>query len=456
MRYAACARTIEEHGQDNGSFGTDVAGLKAHHRLGKYRVEGKVADGAFARVYRAYDTIEGVNVALKIPHAHLLTRDVLESFRREARLTARLDHPNILHMKNASFIDDLFVIVYPLGEGTLDRRLTRRMSTGVALRYAEQLLDAAAYAHEHRIIHCDIKPDNLILFPNDRLRLTDFGIAKIALKTGTLTAGGTGTLGYVAPEQAHGKPTLRSDVFSIGLVLYRMFAGALPEWPYDWPPPGIERLRRTVPQDFIAFLRRSLAVDERARFADGGQMLAAFRRLRPRVAAFGTRRRRRAARPTAGEWRSVQYREFRRRHGAELETRQVCAKCEGPVSEFMLHCPWCAADRRRHRDASAFPGRCRRCGRGAKRDWRFCAWCYGGQIQEPTARRYTDRRYAARCTACRGDLMPFMRYCPWCRTKVRRAWKIEGSGARCGRCGWGILEDYWRACAWCGARVTRR
>jgi len=168
--------------------------LKARQLLGKYRIAGRLGEGGFATVYRAYDTIEGIPVALKIPHPRLVTKDVLESFRKEVRLTANLDHPNILPIKNAEFVGKQFVIAYPLGEGTLDQRLKRRLATRTALHYAEQMLEALAFAHRHRIIHCDIKPDNFILFPGGRVRLADFGIAKVARSTALLNAKGTGTI----------------------------------------------------------------------------------------------------------------------------------------------------------------------------------------------------------------------------------------------------------------------
>ena len=119
---------------------------------------------------------------------------------------------------------------------SLDDRLQKRISLSTAVDYSAQILAAVAYAHEHRIIHCDIKPDNFLIFADGRVRLADFGIARVAQKT--LRGWGEGTVGYIAPEQAMGKPSFRSDVFSTGLVLYRMFSGCLPEWPYRWPPPG--------------------------------------------------------------------------------------------------------------------------------------------------------------------------------------------------------------------------
>lgn len=255
--------------------------LKTRQRLGKYRIEGRLGCGAFATVYKAMDTIEGIRVALKIPHDALMTEDVLKDFRTEVRIMARMEHNNILKLKDASWIDKRFVIAFPLGEKTLDQRIVSRMSQTTALELSEQMLDAVAYAHRSHIVHCDIKPENLILFPNNRLRLTDFGIAKIAHRT--LRGSGTGTVGYMAPEQAMGKPSSRSDVFSVGLVMYRMLAGQWPEWPYEWPLPGYQRLRGKVHPDLIAFLRKAIELQPRKRFKDGDEMLRAYNRIRRKV-----------------------------------------------------------------------------------------------------------------------------------------------------------------------------
>lgn len=271
-----------------------TAGLKVRQKLGKYRIERRLADGGFAAVYEASDTIEGIKVALKIPRSWAVNSAMLEHFRREVRLIARLDHPNILPLKDASFIDDQFVIAFPLGERTLADRLRKRLSLEKALDYGDQLLQAVAYAHRHRIIHCDIKPENVILFPGGRLRLTDFGIAKIAQRT--IRGSGTGTVGYMAPEQAMGRPSARSDVFSLGMLLYRMLTGYWPEWPFHWPFPGAAALRRKVHPDLIVVIRRAIDVDPRRRFEDADRMLPTFRlAARKTLRLLEERRRRRQA-----------------------------------------------------------------------------------------------------------------------------------------------------------------
>lgn len=273
--------------------GIFIVALRARQKLGKYRIEKRLSEGGFATVYRAFDTIEGVRVALKIPHSSQVNDDSLKDFRHEVRVAARLEHPNILPLKDASFIDELFVITFPLGERTLADRLQKRISLKTVLSLSEQMLDALAYAHQQRIIHCDVKPENMVLFTGDRLRLADFGIAKFAQKT--VRGSGTGTVGYMAPEQAMGKPSLRSDVFSVGLIIYRMMSGEWPEWPYNWPPPSIRKVRAKLPLEFVNFLKKAIDPDPRRRFRDAEQMRNAFLRLKPKVLSYAERRRARSA-----------------------------------------------------------------------------------------------------------------------------------------------------------------
>jgi serine/threonine-protein kinase len=431
--------------------------VHVRQRLGKYRIDRRLATGGFATVYAAHDTVTGIPVALKMPHPGLLSKQMLDNFRKEVRLTARLDHPNILPVRDAGVVDGVFVIAYPLGEEALADRLERRMSSRTILDFAHQMLEAVAFAHRKRIMHRDIKPENFILFAGNRLRLADFGIAKVAQRT--LQASGHGTLGYIAPEQAMGKPSFRSDVFSLGLIVYRMFSGQLPEWPFAWPPPGFDRVRTRLRPPFIAFLRKSMEVDHHRRFADGARMLAAFRRLKPWAIKSTTARRRRKSDRRNRDWRAIRFLDFLKQYRKVLDVRGTCHRCGGPTSEAMQFCPWCRAKRRISRDKSRLPRRCPRCKRGMKADWRFCPWCYGPAVDPDSTQRYSDVRYTARCgnPSCPGKLlMRFMRYCPWCRRKVPKAWRIEGSKDRCPRCGWGVLRSYWDYCPWCARTLGKR
>ena len=202
----------------------------------------------------------------------------LADFKREARLAHRLEHPNILPIRDASFIDGRFVIAMPLGDARSAVGCAVALSTESAMQFTEQALAATAHAHAANVIHCDIKPDNFIVFPDNQLKLTDFGFSKVAQHT--LKASGSGTVGYIAPEQALGRPKFQSDVFSLGLVIYELFSGYLPEWPYDWPPPEIKRVRGKLKPKLVDWLRRAVEVRPEKRFKNAVTMYREFKRLR--------------------------------------------------------------------------------------------------------------------------------------------------------------------------------
>ena len=264
--------------------------LRIGMRLGKYRLDRKIGVGGFADVYAATDTLLGIRVALKIPNSQWVTDDLVREFRREVKLTMELEHPNILAIRDASFIGDHFVIVSPLAVGTLDERLKRRMRFETAFSFSEQILAAAAFAHRQGVIHCDIKPENILLFDGGHIRLGDFGIAKVAQRT--ISGSGTGTLGYMSPEQAMGKPSARSDVFSIGLIIYRLFSGRWPEYPFEWPFPGAATLRRRLHPDAIAIVRKSAQIAPYQRYRDAVKMLEAWEKCRLKATRFAYRKRR--------------------------------------------------------------------------------------------------------------------------------------------------------------------
>lgn len=427
-----------------------MSSLRARQRLGKYVIERKLGEGGFAVVYQAKDTIEGVRVALKMPYAHTVNKETLDCFRREVQIAAKLEHPHILPLKYADFIDGHFVIVTALGDTTLEERLEKRLAPATAIEFAHQMLSAVSFAHENSVIHCDIKPDNMLIFPDNQIRLMDFGIARVAERT--LRGSGAGTVGYVAPEQAMGRPSFRSDVFSLGVVLYRMFSGHVPEWPFEWPMPGLNRLKATVSPDLVSLIRKSIEVKSQRRFRDASAMLAAFEKIRPLLKTLHTANRGKArkARPTS--WIAVQRKEFIRTFGKTLEIAHQCSSCAGPVSEVMQACPWCGKSRKKHDGESArFTSECPRCHRGMKSDWCYCPWCYGPGFEPATSRELSDRRYVERCDNAncqRRQLMLFMRYCPWCRRKVRKTWKFPGS-VPCKKCGNGVANAFWKHCPWC-------
>ena len=426
--------------------------LRARQKLGKYRILGRIASGPLADVYRAFDSIHKTRVALKIPKSGDHSGE--DEFLREVQVAAKLKHPNILSVINASYIDDHFVIAMELGEESLADRIERRISSARALDLAGQALASLAYAHENKIIHCDIKPENFILFPGNQLKLADFGFAKRSLRT--LKASGSGTIDYIAPEQAMGRPKFQSDVFSIGLVLYRLFSGKLPEWPFEWPMAANDRLVKRLRPELVLMLKKAIQLDPAKRYRNAIQMLADFERLQSH-ARRQKRTKSKAVTRNGTAWRQVQWREFQSKYRKVLDTSHHCRSCEGPVAESMQACPWCGFDNPARGSESNMPSSCPRCERGVKNDWDYCAWCYGPGFIEESNRHYPDKRYSSRCSnaRCRSPLMPFMRYCPWCRSKVRRAWKLAGSKHSCKACKWGIAEEFWNYCAWCREPVRR-
>lgn len=434
-----------------GISGERTTLLRARQKIGKYRILSRIASGPQADVYAAFDTIHRQRVALKIPKSDLYTGD--EEFLREVQLAFKLDHPNILPVLNAEYIDDHFVIAMELGEQSLADRLEKRIATSSAIDLAGQAIAALAHAHERRIIHCDIKPENFILFPGQRLKLADFGFAKVVLRT--LKASGSGTIDYIAPEQAMGRPKFQSDVFSLGLVIYRLFSGKLPEWPFEWPLKGYDRLTARVRPEFVDLLRRAIRLDPSKRYRTAIEMQEDFERLKSHA-----RKQKRGSKSSEnGEsTEPLRWRQFKRDFGRVLDTRYSCRRCEGPVSDGMQACPWCGIDNPTRGSESPMASSCPRCERGVKNDWDYCPWCYGPGFEEETTRQYPDKRYTARCanSRCRGPLMPFMRYCPWCRTKVKKPWKLVGSSTRCRSCKWGIAADYWNYCAWCREPVRKK
>jgi eukaryotic-like serine/threonine-protein kinase len=261
--------------------------LRIGSRLDKYRLLKRLGCGGFATVYSAMDQIENRQVALKVPEEKYVTNSSsLEDLQREVRIMARLNHDNILQLKDARFIDGRFVMVFPLGEESLDDRLHRRIARQTAVDYAAQMISAVAFAHSNKVLHRDIKPDNFIIFANNQVRLTDFGLARIQKGRGNESA--SGTLGYMAPEQAMGHPTFRSDVFALGLVLYRMMAGELPTYPFEAPLPGFNKLRRGLSPDMVALIRKAIDPVPSKRYRDAVAMQNAFMAIRNPLSASAT------------------------------------------------------------------------------------------------------------------------------------------------------------------------
>lgn len=201
---------------------------------GRFQLEGKLGEGGMGSVYRALDLVSRKAVAIKI-----LRRDLSESrharrrFAREARASKMLNHSNIV--KVLKFCDESRpYIVMELVDGVSMRRFVRREkpASDRLLAILEQLCDALAHAHDRGVVHRDMKPDNIVVASGDRVKVLDFGLARVRIpEISHLTRSGSalGTCSYMAPEQASGKPAdERSDLYSLGVMLYESLCGRIP------------------------------------------------------------------------------------------------------------------------------------------------------------------------------------------------------------------------------------
>jgi len=217
-----------------------TAALGAGSQLGPYEVEGLIARGGMGEVYRARDTRLDRKVALKVLSPGATTdSERLMRFAREARTGALLNHPNIVVVYDVGSQEGTpFVVSELLHGGTIRERLKDgALPASVAVRYALQAARGLGAAHKQGIVHRDLKPENIFITEDDRVKILDFGLAKYraeALETVDSTISTQpgvllGTVGYMSPEQVRGLPIdHRSDIFSLGVILYEMVSGAAP------------------------------------------------------------------------------------------------------------------------------------------------------------------------------------------------------------------------------------
>ena len=266
---------------------------------GRYRLLERIGGGGMAEVYLAEDELLTRRVAVKILQAQFTSdADFIARFRQEARAAARLSHPNIVSIFDVGCEADTHYIVmeYVAGE-TLKDLIKRegRLAPLRAVEVAAQIAAALKHAHENNIIHCDIKPHNILINRDGIAKVTDFGIARaVTSQTTTQVAGILGSVHYLSPEQARGYSVdAKSDLYSLGVVLYEMLSGAPPfdaETPIaiamkhlqEEPKPLDEILPDTLP--YLAWMvKKAMAKNPADRHANAGDFLLDTERVAARL-----------------------------------------------------------------------------------------------------------------------------------------------------------------------------
>ncbi len=265
---------------------------------GRYEAISVIATGGMAMVYRGWDHAIGRYVAIKalhIPEDPLADPFAAERFRREAQAAAQIAHPNVVMIYD--FVEEgenQFLIMEFVDGINLKRYIAERgpLPALRAMSVAEQVCAALTAAHARGMVHRDIKPQNILLTPDGRVRLTDFGIVRVA-DGDALTHSGIvlGTADYLSPEQARGDPLgPTSDIYSLGIVLYEMLTGVPPfvganpvsiamQHATD-PVPSARDRNPNIPQEVEAVLRMAVAKEPRRRYRSAVMMGRALRACR--------------------------------------------------------------------------------------------------------------------------------------------------------------------------------
>ncbi|QJW47137.1 Stk1 family PASTA domain-containing Ser/Thr kinase [bacterium BFN5] len=255
----------------------------------RYTILEHIGGGGMADVYRAHDKLLDRSVAVKVLRSQFTNDDeFVTRFRREAQAAAKLSHPNIVNMYDVGCDDETYYIVmeYISGE-TLKEKIQANgpLPVELAIRISLEIAEALEHAHQNNLIHCDIKPHNILVTRSGRIKVTDFGIAR-AVTSATMTHTGTiiGSVHYFSPEQAKGSAIgAKSDIYSLGVVLYEMLTGTVPfvgETPVSIAlkhlqeePKPLRDINPNIPPLAEAVVLKAMAKEPEARFENITEMI---------------------------------------------------------------------------------------------------------------------------------------------------------------------------------------
>jgi serine/threonine protein kinase len=262
---------------------------------GRYTIGKAVAKGGFSTVYQATDKVLQREVAIKIITANETLADgqtppPIISLLDEARFIARHRHPHILDVYDFGQFGNSAYIVMPFaGQGTLWQKIRREGALPFfqTEKYLEQIASALDYAHSLGVVHRDIKPQNVVIFDNGQVAISDFGIARVVQDNQFIVTSVSGTPSYMAPEQLEGKVSAASDIYSLTVVLYQMLTGEVPfkapnqvdlrEMILKSPPPGVRRLRPEAPIALDNLIKRGMSKDPAERPSSAQELLQEYR-----------------------------------------------------------------------------------------------------------------------------------------------------------------------------------
>lgn len=263
---------------------------------GRYQLQDLIGSGGMANVFKAVDLAEQKTVAVKLLKQEYLSNDeFVKRFRNESRVIAVLDHPNVVRVFDVNFTGaDQYIVMEYIDGITLNQyiRHQKQLRWKDTVHFATQILQALQHAHEHGVVHRDIKSQNIMLLRDGTIKVMDFGIARFAredIRGGQNRA--IGSVHYISPEQACGEESdAKSDIYSVGVLLYEMLAGAVPfdgETPEEVAmkhlksqPVPLQDTNPNVPTGLCEIIEKAMQKDKNLRYRSAREMLAAIQEFK--------------------------------------------------------------------------------------------------------------------------------------------------------------------------------